>query len=445
MIGLLLLLTGIGCLSFVVVVYGSYLRLVLRSTKRKEYLEFIDRTLERDLSDEPLPRISVIVPAYNEERAIRRKLLDIQAFDYPHDKIEVILIDDCSTDATYEIAQQAFNQRLVSGEILRNTTRLGANACFVKGFAEAAGDLILMTDVDVSIESDSITKGVKLFRQIDSLGGITGRLVPVSSRFTAPVKVEESYRKFFDSMGISESAIHSTYPGNGPFILVNRHALPEYPTGYGTTDANLALGAIRRGLRFLYVPKIIFYEEVSSTIRDQLRQKIRRAARVVRCLIANGDMLFNGRYGRFGKTIFPLKFGMMVVCPILFLGGLLAVLLEIMYLSVGLGLFLGLVFALSIYLGTLGFRGLSTLSTFVLHQFYLFVGLCYATTNPTKWNPVKRSEQSDLRVLARPALRDIQGFLRTSIEKAQKLMRWPPETSFVDGLSKYVMPLRGSD
>jgi hypothetical protein len=223
-------------------------------------------------------------------------------------------------------------------------------------------------------------------------------MVPVSNDLTAAVLIENAYRNFFDSMLIAESAIYSTFPGYTCFALLRKSAFSPLPLGYGSSDGNISLATIRKGLQFLYVPDILFYEPISITVTEQRRQKIRRACRLLQSTLANRDMLFKDKYKSFGKIIFPLRFAMMVLCPIAFFIGFAAMVLGTIYLSMALSLFAIFMFSFCTFLGMkLRIRKLNVFSSFVAHQFYLMMGLFLSQKKVAVWRPAERSEMTNAR------------------------------------------------
>jgi len=206
------------------------------------------------------------------------------------------------------------------------------------------------------------------------------------------VRIEKSYRDLYDSMGVAESAIHSTFPGYTPFILMRRSAFTSIPVGYGNCDGNISLAIIKRGLRFLLVPNIAFYEPVASDFREQTRQKTRRAARQVQCVLANKEMLFRHEYGAFGMRIFPLRFLMMTFCPLLFLLGAIALFLAAAWeYAVWPLLIPSLVLLVSDIAGKVRPGRLDLPASVFVHMLYLFIGLVMSTRNLRLWKPIERS------------------------------------------------------
>lgn len=115
-----------------------------------------DRTLE------PSPRVSIIVPARNEEAALEPALRSLLALDYPD--YEVITVNDRSTDATGEImervsAESGGKLRVINIDCLPSGW-LGKPHAMWRGAQQASGDWLLFTDADVIFRSDSLRRAV---------------------------------------------------------------------------------------------------------------------------------------------------------------------------------------------------------------------------------------------------------------------------------------------
>ena len=90
-----------------------------------------------------LPKVTIVVTAYNEERCIRAKLDNLTAADYPAALVEIMVASDGSTDSTEEIASSYPGRRI---RVIRVEGRCGKTACQNAAAAEAAGDVLVFTD-----------------------------------------------------------------------------------------------------------------------------------------------------------------------------------------------------------------------------------------------------------------------------------------------------------
>jgi len=120
------------------------------------------------------PPVTVVIPARNEERNIHRCLSSISALDYPRDRLQVIVIDDHSTDGT-AAAAGSFAGRLPGFSLVLMDDIAGAGegkrAALIQGFRRAEGDIIVQTDADCIVPAGWIRA---LVRRFDGKTGIAG-------------------------------------------------------------------------------------------------------------------------------------------------------------------------------------------------------------------------------------------------------------------------------
>src|SRR5881392_3870040 len=95
--------------------------------------------------------VTVIITAYNEERALAGKLENTLALDYPRDLLEVIVASDCSTDRTDEIAKR-FAPRGV--KLHRQPERLGKTAAQNAAIETANGEVVVFSDATSHYQPD---------------------------------------------------------------------------------------------------------------------------------------------------------------------------------------------------------------------------------------------------------------------------------------------------
>ena len=386
----LLMFVSVLCFSVFCGVWVLYFLLITRNSKTKEYLEYIKSALAKDLNNEDLPRVSIIIPVHNEADSISNKIENINMFEYPHEKIEIILVDDCSTDNTIDIAKRIFDKLSLPYKILRNNMKSGVNVSYNKGAKEAAGDLVMTTDADIMVESDALINGVKILCSYDNIGGVTGGTTTEHKVANPATTMETSYRTQYDHMLLTESALDSTYPGYTGLSLIRKSIFGPLNQTYGSSDGNLSLSIIARGFRFIFVPQLVFHEEISTKIRDQRRQKIRRGTRLLQSTLIYSK-LFRTRQREFTRLIFPLKFLMMAVCPTLLTVGVTSLLAWSCFLSPLLAASLISILLVSIFLGIyVSLRLLNMFSSFVLNQLCLVLALFLSPRKAKTWRTIDR-------------------------------------------------------
>ncbi len=124
------------------------------------------------------PTISILIPAFNEEKVLGRLLSRITTLTYPKEKLQVIVINDASSDQTGQIAEE-FKTKYPYIEVLnrdRSNGRRGKASAMNHGFSKCTGEIVLCFDADYYPQRDIVETLVKEF--VDPLvGAVQGRVV----------------------------------------------------------------------------------------------------------------------------------------------------------------------------------------------------------------------------------------------------------------------------
>jgi biofilm PGA synthesis N-glycosyltransferase PgaC len=103
------------------------------------------------------PFVSIVVPAYNEEQVIKKRVENLDSLDYPKEKYEIIVVESGSTDATAQIVEEQIAGR-GHGEprlkLVREGERRGKASAINAGKECASGEIILVTDANASFDRD---------------------------------------------------------------------------------------------------------------------------------------------------------------------------------------------------------------------------------------------------------------------------------------------------
>jgi cellulose synthase/poly-beta-1,6-N-acetylglucosamine synthase-like glycosyltransferase len=387
----LVLVFASSCASILLIVYALYFFMVLRTGKKAEFSERLSKIIDASVAPEDLPKVTVLVPAYNEEQTIYAKMKNISEFDYPHDLIEVLVLDDCSTDRTGELLKKALRDFQLDGRILRNETRMGVNTSYNRALKQIDSEYILTTDADAVIPPESLLEATKIMLSLGDVGGVAARMVPVSNKNTTTTRTAVAYANSYNSMLNAESALFSTFPGSTSCMLMRRIAFSPISTSYGSSDGNISLGIIRAGYKFILASQIEYFEPISDNLMEQRRQKIRRATRLIQSTLLNREIMFNKQYGVFGKIIFPLRFLMMTVCPLLLLLSVVSYLVVACLVSTIVFVFVALLAGLVLILGAkTDIKILNLIASFLIHQVYLVAGLFLSRRKMAVWKKIER-------------------------------------------------------
>jgi len=168
---IIIVITAIYVVQVVIFLYG---------TTRVRYLS-------DDLSQASQPKVSIIVAARNEETNIRNCLESLAHIEYPTGQLEVIIVDDRSTDHTPEIIQE-YTERFPHFKSIVTTEGVGqlqgkANA-LSQGIDVSTGEIIMITDADCTVQPSWVKNTVKYYT--DDTGMVLGfTLIETRSGFQA--------------------------------------------------------------------------------------------------------------------------------------------------------------------------------------------------------------------------------------------------------------------
>ena len=133
----------------------------------------------------PHPKITVVVPTYNEAENVPELLRRIMALELP--RLEVLFVDDGSPDGTADLAERLSGEYGGRVRVLRRARKLGLGAAYVAGFTEAVqagADLVVEMDADLSHAPEYLPAMVSMMDRYD---------VVVGSRWTAGGGVDPSW------------------------------------------------------------------------------------------------------------------------------------------------------------------------------------------------------------------------------------------------------------
>jgi len=223
------------------------------------------------------PSVSILVPVHNEQSIIVSKLANLSEVEYPRDKMEVILIDDASTDETLVEAKR-FTERRPDFpiKIIEEDWRGGKAHALNKGLRFASNDVIVVTDADALWNKEILQEALPYLSDA-TIGAISGRGVAANPDASWVTKGEESYLDLMSLIRLGESKIHSTIRFEGSFCAFKKNAFDQFDSKSGADDSGTALTVVQNNLRSILIPEIVVPNETSSELASRVKTKTRRA------------------------------------------------------------------------------------------------------------------------------------------------------------------------
>jgi cellulose synthase/poly-beta-1,6-N-acetylglucosamine synthase-like glycosyltransferase len=268
------------------------------------------------INEKHSPGISIIIPARNEEKVIGLKLINLNRVIYPKDKIQVILIDDASTDKTVEkVYEFAKNHSELDLEVISGKTRVGKSAGLNIALSKVKNDIVIVSDADTFWSNDILIRALP-FLSDPSIGAVSGRQILMGSEQSLLTGTEKVYLDLtYGVIKLGESKIHSTVIFHGLFSAYKKRFLSAF--NMETDDSGTALDIVQQGARTIYVPGAQCYELPPLTWRGKIGTKVRRATQLVGIYARCFELLFRRRLKLPLRIALPEIF-IYLVNPILF-------------------------------------------------------------------------------------------------------------------------------
>lgn len=228
------------------------------------------RPVAADTSFEP--SISVVIAAYNEADVITRRLENVWQLDYPHDRLEVIVVADGSDDGTDDRAR-AFPGTTV----LHQPERAGKLAAMNRAAASARGDVFVFTDANNLFSQTALRELAAPFAD-PAVGVVTGRKMIDDQSGRELDRAEGVYWRYESKIKIWESRIGSVIAVAGEMLAFRREAFVVVQPGPFGEDFVQAALALANGWRVVYVPEAVSVERASATLDDEAVRRARIVA-----------------------------------------------------------------------------------------------------------------------------------------------------------------------
>ncbi|WGS66024.1 glycosyltransferase [Marinitoga aeolica] len=206
------------------------------------------------------PKISILIPAYNEEKNIENKIKNILSQNYPKDKLEILIGSDGSTDRTAEKARKVENVKVFEFD------RSGKASVLNKLYQKSSGDYILVSDADTLFLSKNALKNAVLSNSEMVTAIVGSDELPGLKKYW---NIEFNVRNF-------ESQFGKCVVSSGTFIFVKREYFPEIPSHIIADDLFIPLWVIKNGGKSIQNDSIICKTEKENyTTRSYFKKKMR--------------------------------------------------------------------------------------------------------------------------------------------------------------------------
>lgn len=248
------------------------------------------------------PGITVLVAAYQEEDAIGHTLASLAASRYPGE-LEVLIVNDGSTDRTSQVARAALESlsfpQGASVEVLDFAANRGKAAALNSGLARARHELIVTIDGDTALHESALTHIVeRLLSDPNGTAAVAGAVLVGNARENLTTGAQEwDYFHGIAAVKRMQSMYHGTLVAQGAFAIYRKSALQAvggWPETVGE-DIVLTWALLRKGWRVGYAEDAVVFTHAPATIRQLAQQRKRWARGMIEALAHHEALLFKGR------------------------------------------------------------------------------------------------------------------------------------------------------
>lgn len=227
--------------------------------------------------EEPLPEVSILIPAYNEESVIGKKLESILQSDYPAEKIEILVMSDASTDRTDKIIR-GFASRHSHLHYFRSPRRTGKPGILNQLVKKARHPVLVMTDANVLFFPETLKNIVKHFRS-PKTGLVDTRLVPLTPEKGGITLEETKYNSSEFRIKYREGLLSGIIMGpSGACYAIRKALYHPVPDNFLVDDFFICMNVIRRGYNAYADPDAVVAEDTIQKLSEAFRRKVRIAA-----------------------------------------------------------------------------------------------------------------------------------------------------------------------
>ncbi|MEP6672099.1 MAG: glycosyltransferase [Chthoniobacter sp.] len=285
-------------LAFIVAIGLGIVRVAFVTTLAL-WVYFRSKPLGRPIENPPL--VSIIVPAFNEHAVVGRTIRSVLANDYP--RMEVIFVDDGSTDGTAEAVEREF----AGNPIVRVIRQLngGKASALNHGITACQGEIVVGLDADTQFPKETITRMIRHFRD-PRVGAVAGN-VKVGNRINLITRwqaLEYITSQNVDRLAYAQLNAVTVVPGAvGAWRRTALEEVGGYLTDTLAEDMDLTWRMRRKGWKIETEAGAIALTEAPATTRSFFKQRFRWSFGTLQCLCKHRGALF--RYGWFGWVGLP--------------------------------------------------------------------------------------------------------------------------------------------
>ncbi len=250
------------------------------------------------------PTVTIIVPCWNEESTVSKTIHSLLNLDYPKDKLKIMIVDDGSTDGTWNVVQKFQNNAQIE---LYTKENGGKYTALNFALERVQSDLVGCLDADSYVHKDALKHIIVYFQDKEIMA------VAPSVKLWQPKGVLQLLQKVEYGFGIfTRKMFHymqAVYITPGPFSIFRREVFEKlggYEHAHNTEDIEIALRMQKNHFKIAHAHNAEVYTVAPRTIKTLMKQRVRWSHGFIKNAVDYRELFFKKEYGNLSLIILPM-------------------------------------------------------------------------------------------------------------------------------------------
>lgn len=256
-------------ISFILYSYFIYPLLLILFSTIKQAISHEQSIQEIPQTRETLPKVTVIIAAYNEDSCIKARIDNLLSLDYPQSKLTIRIGSDGSSDETAQILKSVKAENFYAHIFEKNRGKMSVLNDLVENTTD---EIIVMSDANTHFKPDAINVLVKHFTN-ESIGVVCGELNLVDTE--SGINKDSIYWRYEQVLKFHEAKLGALLGANGAIYAIRKSLFIPLPANTIVDDFQVVMNVSKQGFDTVYEPSAVAIEEVAPNLTEEEGRRIR--------------------------------------------------------------------------------------------------------------------------------------------------------------------------
>lgn len=260
---------------------------------------------------------TIIVPCYNEEKTVEKTVESLLDLDYPPEKLTIMVVDDGSTDNTWNIIQKYVDEPRV--KLFQKVNEGSKFAALNFALHHIDTELVGVLDADSWVSKNALLEYMNFFADPEVMATIPSMVIAQPNSFFRHAQKAEYDVGLFARRSFAR--LNAIYITPGPFSVFRKYVfdtLGPYKEAHHTEDAEIALRMQKHGYKIAYSEKSVVYTVGPKSLGPLVKQRVRWIYGFIKNVIDYRELLFKKKYNYLGSIVLPVGIFRVFISVVLF-------------------------------------------------------------------------------------------------------------------------------